>query len=134
MDQAAKEKYAKLFFIGALWNVFFAGLALLVPKLGRLLIFGFKKTATSAAVDLFYKISWALILVYGVGYYMVSRDPEKNRGVVWMGILGKLGFFFAVLQYYLKKTVTIVMMLGAFGDFVFSMLYSTFLFKTRNNA
>ncbi len=36
------------------------------------------------------------ILLFGVGYYLVSRDTSQNRGIVWLGAVGKVlvfGFF-----------------------------------------
>ncbi|MDP1735876.1 MAG: hypothetical protein Q8L23_00390 [Caulobacter sp.] len=30
-----------------------------------------------------------LIVVFGIGYAMVARDPVANRPILWLGILGK---------------------------------------------
>lgn len=134
MEQSMKEKYAKMFFIGSLWNMFFAGLALVLPNFGKKLCFGFGKAAVNDSLEAFYKLTWALVFVYGIGYYIVSRNPEKNRGIVWMGILGKLGFFYNCARYFLKKAISPILFLGGFGDFLFSILFSNFLLKTRKDA
>lgn len=134
MDRQTKEYYSKLFFIGALWNMCIAGSGLLLPKLINKIVFGFRTTIAYGATTFALRLTWALIFVYGIGYYFVSRDPEKNRGIVWMGIIGKLAFFFTALVYYSRKFITLLTMLLCFGDFVFSALFAMFLFKTRDEA
>lgn len=134
MDQLTKEKYSKQFFIGALWNMSIAGSALLLPKLTNKLVFGLKSVIKYGPTTFALKLTWALVFVYGIGYYIVSRDPEKNRGIVWMGIFGKLAFFFTALAYYPKKIITLLAMTLCFGDFVFSALFALFLVKTKDEA
>jgi hypothetical protein len=134
MDENTKEKYSKLFFIGALWNICFATGGLLMPKLIDKILFGFKSAITSGSTAFGLKLTWALVFVFGIGYYIVSRDPEKNRGIVWMGIFGKLAFFFTTVQYYFKKTITLLTPILAFGDFVFSVLFALFLVRTKDEA
>jgi hypothetical protein len=72
------------------------------------------------------------VLVFGIGYYIVSRDPGRNRGIVWMGMLAKIAFFFAAIPYFLKKKITAITFLLAFGDLVFGILFGLFLRNTRN--
>ena len=94
MDQLTKGKYSKLFFIGAIYNLSLAGTCLLLPKLSNKLVFGFKSVITYGATTFALRLMWALVFIYGIGYYFVSLDPEKNRGIVWMGLIGKLVFLF----------------------------------------
>ena len=134
MDRLTKENYSKLFLIGALWNMLFASCGLFVPRLADKLLFGFKSAITSGTTAFGLKLTWALVFVFGIGYYIVSLDPEKNRGIVWMGILGKLAFFFTTVQFYCKKAIILLTPILAFGDFVFSVLFAMFLFKTKDDA
>lgn len=134
MDRQTKEYYSKLFFIGSLWNMSIAGSGLLLPRLINKIAFGTKATIAYGATTFALRLTWALVFVYGIGYYLVSRDPEENRAVVWMGIIGKLAFFFTALVYYSKRFITLLTMLLCFGDFVFSVLFAMFLFKTRHEA
>lgn len=32
-----------------------------------------------------------LIFVFGIGYAIVAREPAANRGIVWIGMIGKFG-------------------------------------------
>ena len=149
MNQTTKGKYSKLFFIAALWNLYMGGSALLFPVLpawnlsigGRVLllpdlsnklVFGFDSVVPYGIATFALTLTWALIFVYGIGYYFVSRDTEKNRGIVWMGILGKMAFFFTALNYYMKGIITLITMFLCFGDFVFACLFIFFLVKTKN--
>jgi hypothetical protein len=134
MDQLSKEKYSKLFLIGALWNISIASSGLLLPKLINKLVFGLKSVITYGATTFALRLVWAVVFVFGIGYYFVSRDPQKNRGIVWMGIIAKLAFFFTALTYYPKKVITLLAMLLCFGDFVFSILFALFLVKTKGEA
>ena len=134
MDQLSKEKYSKLFLIGALWNISIASSGLLLPKLINKLVFGLKSVITYGATTFALRLVWAVVFVFGIGYYFVSRDPQKNRGIVWMGIIAKLAFFFTALTYYPKKIITLLAMLLCFGDFVFSILFALFLVKTKGEA
>ena len=31
-----------------------------------------------------------MVLIMGIGYLMVARDPPGNRGIVWLGLLTKV--------------------------------------------
>jgi hypothetical protein len=134
MDQLTKGKYAMLFFASALWNLLIAGSSLLLPKLSNKLTFGFGSVITHGPATFALRLTWALVFVYGIGYYFVSRDPERNRGIVWMGIIGKLSFFFTALAYFPKKIITLLAMILCLGDFIFSILFALFLVKTADEA
>jgi hypothetical protein len=149
MDQSTKGKYSKLFLIAALWNLSIGGGALLLPALPpwnlsirgtdllvpvliNKLMFGFESVVTYGITTFGLQLAYALIVIFGIGYYFVSRNTEKNRGIVWMGIIGKLAVFSIALTYYPVKIITLFTMLLCFGDFVFACLFIFFLVETRN--
>jgi hypothetical protein len=35
------------------------------------------------------RLAALLIVVLGIGYAMVARDPVANRSILWLGVLGK---------------------------------------------
>ena len=43
-----------------------------------------------------------MVGVYGLGYYLLARDPIRYAGFIWIGLLGKLlgplGFLYHALQ------------------------------------
>lgn len=130
MNQLTNGRYSKLFSIAALWNICIAGCCLLLPGLMNKL--AFKAEVVPGVATFALILTWSLVFVYGIGYYFVSRNTEENRGIVWMGILGKMAFFFTALIYYLKDIITLLTMFLCFGDFVFACLFIFFLVKTRD--
>ena len=39
--------------------------------------------------EVFLHLFLGLVFIFGIGYYWVSLDAEKNRGIIWLGFLGK---------------------------------------------
>jgi hypothetical protein len=67
--------------------------------------------------------------VFGVGYAIVARDPIGNRGILWIGAIGKLGaVVLAVLQYQQGLLPLNTLALGG-GDLVFVLLFTLFLWR-----
>jgi hypothetical protein len=136
--QLSRNFYRLMFFFGALWNFSFAIPGLLFPEFSIKLTFG---TAVDQSMLLgnyyahsMYLFWWGAVLIFGIGYYLVSRDINKNRGIVWMGIIGKLCFFFFFIYSYLTGKSTILSFLGGTGDFIFTLLFLNFLWQTRKEA
>ncbi|MCK7471353.1 MAG: hypothetical protein MZU95_11705 [Desulfomicrobium escambiense] len=62
--------------------------------------------------------------VFGLGYYLVSRDPDKNQGIIWMGCLAKvdhLSHFCPSLSH--AEYITLFGFLRALGDFIWTILF-----------
>jgi hypothetical protein len=78
-----------------------------------------------------YNFQGATILIFGFGYYLVSRDVNKNHGIVIMGIIGKLFFFVYYTYMYFTMHATIVAFLAVIGDLIFSILFAYFLVQKR---
>ena len=42
-----------------------------------------------------------LVMVYGLGYYLIAAQPERYSALAWVGLIGKvfgpLGFLYAIL-------------------------------------
>ena len=121
-----KENYYKyLFLIGALFNWVvsssFLVISILVPDIFN--IFGSSKPPT-----LFFLHSLlGLIFVYGIGYFIVFLDINKNRGCVWLGVISKLTFFtFCVIYFLLGDLGIIIVALGSL-DFIFACFFIEFL-------
>lgn len=75
-----------------------------------------------------------MIAVFGVGYAIVAREPAANRGIVWIGIIGKLGAAgLAALQYAQALIPQTTFVLGM-GDLVFAALFALFLWRVPRAA
>jgi len=70
-----------------------------------------------------------LIFTFGIGYFIVGRDIDSNRGIVILGIISKLAYFGCNLIYLFIGELTLVFVVLAFGDFVFAMLFIEFMLK-----
>jgi hypothetical protein len=42
-----------------------------------------------------------MVMVYGPGYYLIARQPERYAALAWVGLIGKilgpLGFLYAIV-------------------------------------
>jgi hypothetical protein len=67
------------------------------------------------------------VIIIGIGYWFVSRDVTRNRGIVWLGIFAKL-FDVVVLSYrYWIGVANPVVLFPAAIDFGFVILFVLFL-------
>jgi hypothetical protein len=70
-----------------------------------------------------------MIAVFGLGYALVAREPARHRGIVWIGMIGKLGAAgLAAMQYAAGLIPTSTFALGM-GDVVFAALFALFLWR-----
>jgi len=72
-----------------------------------------------------------LVIVLGIGYFIVSKDITKNRGIVIIGIIAKLGFFTICLIYFILGDIGILTLLIASVDIAFSILFIEFLLNFK---
>ena len=47
--------------------------------------------------DAYVQLPAALILVFGIGFWFVAGDPERNRAIIRLGVMMKLAFSVIVL-------------------------------------
>jgi len=72
-----------------------------------------------------------LVVVLGIGYFIVSKDITKNHGIVIIGIIAKLGFFTICLIYFILGDIGILTLLIASVDIAFSILFIEFLLNFK---
>jgi len=77
----------------------------------------------------FFRSLWITVLVFGIGFFIVSLNPAKHIGIVIMGILGKLLFASNVLIQYSNENVSQMAMTAAVIDLIFVLLFGIFIFK-----
>jgi hypothetical protein len=76
------------------------------------------------------QILGVLISVFGVGYGMVARDPQGNRGIAWLGVIGKLPLPVILWFYVRADLVPVRTLLLSLGDLGFAVLFVLFLWRT----
>jgi len=121
-----KRKYYKyLFIIGAFFNWIVAS-SFLVLSVSMPHIFDLFGTSQPPTLFFIHAL-FGLIIVYGIGYFIVGLDIDKNRCCVWLGVLSKLSFFtFCVIYFILGDLYFIIVVFGSM-DFIFACLFIEYL-------
>ncbi len=117
------ETRKQIYFLGSLWNFSFAFNGLVMPRLTMWLISGSKNNITGILPRTFFAFFWAAVGVFGWGYYLVSRDPDKNQGIIWMGCLAKVIIFLTFARLYLLRHIKLFGFLAALGDLIWTILF-----------
>lgn len=73
------------------------------------------------------------VVVFGVGYYLVSRDISRNHGIVILGILGKIGVFFIFLMDYVWGAGILFQAVIGCVDLLFAFLFIEFLYSYNSS-
>jgi len=113
-----------VFALAALYNLAVGGTMLAAPE--RI---GAQLSIAGAGGPFAILMAGLLIAIFGVGYAMVAARPAQNRGIVWIGAIGKLGAFaLGALQYQAGIVPLTTFALGC-GDLVFVALFALFLWR-----
>ena len=117
-----EDYYRKLFYVGAIWNwmasfTFAVGYRILFPLFGMEL----------PVYPVFFLMFLGLCFVFGMGYYWVSCNIDKNYGIVKMGIIGKLIVFIGLFWAGITGQVHIILIGAGIVDLILAVLYIEFL-------
>jgi hypothetical protein len=109
---------SRVFGLAAVFNVAIGASGLLAPV----------ATARMMGIDppqnpIFAYLSFWLILVFGVGYGLTARRPERNRDLMLLGGLGKLFVLPIMLAAWQRGHVGPLAVGASFGDLVFALLF-----------
>jgi hypothetical protein len=75
----------------------------------------------------------ALAFAFGLGYWWAGGDPDRNRNVLWMGVLGQLSVF-AVLAYAVAlapQPLPWPFLVPGIVDLAFAIAFLVFLLTVR---
>jgi hypothetical protein len=123
--------YKRLFFIAALWNLVL-GFMFLVFFSQLMNLFGMPTPPRELTA--FHQMGILLAMVYGIGYYMVSRELYSHNGIVIMGIIGKVMVFFLFLYHMIFSGLHFLVFLVGIGDLIFALLFIKFLAFSRSET
>ncbi len=123
-----------MFIIAAAVNIIGAVWLLLNPENSGLLMYGSKIVFDNSAARINNQAFLFFVIVFGIGYAFVAKNPSKNRGIVWIGIMGKLYYFTASGLHFKSGLVTSAAFAGSFVDLAFAILFMLFLYKTRESG
>ena len=80
----------------------------------------------------FAHIALLAILLFGIGYNLVALWPDRNRGIVFVGALGKVIIVPMIWVCHLDGGVGLTLAVAAIGDLLYAALFGAWLWTTRN--
>lgn len=118
------DRHARILFgIAAAFN-FIAGVPMLFAMPHAAQLMGMRPLPTD---PLFTHFGAVLVLTFGWGYWRVSRDPQANRPIIQMGILGKSLVVLSVFFDWATGNTNWPFALLVSGDAVFAALFLDYL-------
>lgn len=122
-----KRKYYKIVFLsGALWNiavfVIFTILTFFASSLAEIL---FELEIPPSFVFIYGFL--ILVIVIGIGLYTVSKDIDKNHGVVQMCVVEKYLVFIVFLVFFIMGDYNVGLFLPVVVDLIYGILFTEFL-------
>ena len=72
------------------------------------------------------------VLVFGLGYLWIARDPTRNHGLIGIAAIGKVGFVTIAFVNALVGSVPFALALVLLPDLVFALLFALFLRSARS--
>ena len=116
-------KHARLLFsVAALFN--FAAVLLLHPASGMATMLGLSPAAGTGVFD---QIALLAIFAFGVGYWLVARNPDGNRDLVKVSMAAKLGVVTIIGAHFLTGSANARLVLLVSGDLLFALAFLYFL-------
>ncbi len=123
-----------LFTPAGLWNLSIGFTGLLFQEFAINLFFGDGAYTGEFIAVIMTRIVMLAVIIFGLGYLMVARDPEGNRGVIILGLLSKLILFIMYTYYFMINLATIWAFLAVLGDFFWGILFIWYLCKGNTDS
>lgn len=117
------DSWSRAFVVAAIFNLLIGLCLLIAPGAGPALL------PLPAGDWLWPRFAGGLILAFGVGYWIVSRDLDRNRGIVGIGAFGKLLAALILLIYWIKGTIGFWAFSAGLIDLIFALLFIRFLIR-----
>jgi hypothetical protein len=122
--------YKTLFIIGGIWNLGAGVLCWLGSVFMPDLFFNMFGMPKPPSMFPFHAMFW-FIIVFGIGYIIVSRDVTKNHGIVLIGTMAKILFFLDCIITFSSKEANAMLLGPGVVDLIFAVLFVEFLLKTK---
>ena len=127
-------RFRSVFYLAAVWNLSAAAGALLFPQYHAELFFGSPLAVATPAAVLNSQIVWVSVAFFGVGYWMVAREPTRNHGLILVATLGKIYVGLRWIWAFGQGIVTPFAVVGAAGDLMFASIFAIFLLKAKRSS
>jgi hypothetical protein len=73
--------------------------------------------------DAYVQLPAALIAIFGLGFWFVAQDPERNRDLITLGVLMKLAFSGIILSYAFRDAIPSMWVPLAWIDLAFMVAF-----------
>ena len=124
----SERSWSRFFVVAAVWNLVIAVPIIVAPEWSYSL--AYPDEGASDAVLALWRDFGITVLLIGLGYYLVSRDLYRNRGIVIVGLLGKLIIDVIGIGWrYLDGMASQVALFAAAVDAVFVVAFLVFLLR-----
>ena len=120
-----KKYYKHLFLIGAIWNFIVGGVFIVSSPLVESLIPMFGMELPPSLI--FYQTFSGYVIIFGIGFYFVARDINKNHAIVVLGAIEKFFVFLLFLIYFILGYSNFLPILFIIVDLIFGCLFVEFL-------
>ncbi len=77
----------------------------------------------------FFRSLWIIVLVFGIGYFIVALNPAKHIGIVMLGFLGKLLFAANVMIQYSNERLSQMAFTASIIDSIFVLIFGVFIYR-----
>ena len=124
-----KNYYKYLFLIGAIWNLVVGLVFIVLSPLADSLVPMFGMEVPPSLV--FYHSFFGVVFVFGIGYYLVARNINKNHGIVVLGAITKFYAFILYLIYFILGYSNFLPILFVTVDLIFACLFVEFLISFK---
>jgi len=124
-----KNYYKYLFLISAIWNFIIGLVFIVLSPLADSLVPMFGMEVPPSLV--FYHSFFGFVIVFGIGFYLVARDINKNHGIVVLGAIEKFYVFILFLIYFVLGYSNFLPILFVIVDLIFGCLFVEFLISFK---
>ncbi len=123
MDKKSYYKY--LFLISAIWNWIIGIIFFLIPLVWPA-GFGFFGVAVPPS-NIFIHAFFGLVFIFGIGYFIIFLDINKNHAILIIGAVSKGFVFVNFLVYLILGEFNFIGFIPVIIDLIFACLFVEFL-------
>ncbi len=125
-----RERYHRaMYTVAALWNWILSVLFLTLPRID--ITYFYLGGNTIPPTLLWFDCLMGLIFAFGIGFYLIGLDPQKNHGLVQIAIFEKTWVFIVGLGYFLIGQASALLAAVVTVDLIFGLLFLEDLMAIR---
>jgi len=123
------EIWRKFFFVSAVWNFSGAIPSIFYPAFSMRLFYGVQ--TNNYHTLLLEALFFGAVLMFGVGYLIVAFAPEKNLGIIFLGVVSKalIAIIWYCIFFFCNDCAAFFVVIVATGDMIFAIYFGYYLIK-----